>query len=139
MAERIHKSLVEATGLKNRGIKTSGELYVLHATKMHSVLVECGFMTNKNEAELLKDTTYRRTCGKAIAKGICDFYAKEYVAMEEKSNIYQKLEEVPSWGREVTGKMIEAGCFADPLKLELDYAMVRTFVIWDRYERRKKV
>lgn len=139
LAEHIHKSLVEATGLKNRGIKTSGELYVLHATKMHSVLVECGFMTNKNEAELLKDTAYRRTCGIAIAKGVCVFYGKEYVAMEEeKSNLYQKLEEVPSWGREVIGKMIEAGCFADPLKLELDYAMVRTFVIWDRYERSKK-
>ncbi len=138
-AECVHKKLVEATGLKDRGMKRSGELYVLKATKMHSVLVECGFMTNRNEAELLKATVYRRTCAEAIAKGVCAFYGKEYMAMnEEKSNVYQTLEDVPSWGQAVIGKMIEANCFVDPLKLDLDYNMVRTFVIWDRYERSKQ-
>lgn len=138
LAESIHKSLVEASGLKNRGIKASGELYVLNATKMHSVLVECGFMTNKVEAELLKATAYRHSCAVAITKGICAFYGKEYIAMNEEKSVYQTLEDVPSWGREVIGKMIDAGCFADPKKLDLDYKMVRTFVIWERYERSKK-
>lgn len=139
-AESIHKKLVEATGRKNRGMKRSSDLYVLNATKMHSVLVECGFMTNRDEAALLKSTAYRRNCAEAIAKGVCAFYGKEYMAMnEEKSNVYQKLEDVPSWGQAVIGKMIDAGCFADPLKLDLNYSTVRTFVIWDRYEGSKKV
>lgn len=137
-AESIHKELVEATGLKNRGMKRSSDLYVLKNTKMHSVIVECGFMTNKEEAALLKSSAYRRTCAVAIAKGVCAFYGREYIVMEEEKNVYQKLEDVPSWGQEVIGEMIEAGCFADPSKLDLDYKMVRTFVIWDRYERSKK-
>ncbi|MDD3393490.1 MAG: N-acetylmuramoyl-L-alanine amidase [Anaerotignum sp.] len=139
-AESIHKKLIEATGLKDRGMKRSSDLYVLKNTKMNAVLVECGFMTNKEEAELLKSTTYRRTCAVAIAKGVCAFYKKEYIPKVKTENgLFQTLEEIPSFGQATVGRMIEAGCFADPQKLDLDYAMVRTFVIWDRYERSKKV
>lgn len=94
-AESIHKKLVEATGLKSRGIKRSSDLYVLKATKMHSVLVECGFMTNKEEAELLRTDAYRRTCAEAIAKGLCVFYEKEYISkVKKESNVFQTLAEI---------------------------------------------
>jgi N-acetylmuramoyl-L-alanine amidase len=139
-AESIHKKLIEATGLKNRGMKRSSDLYVLKNTKMQAVLVECGFMTNKEEAELLRSTAYRRTCAVAIAQGVCAYYKKEYIPkVKTESGVFQTLEEIPSFGQGIIGRMVEAGCFADPKKLDLDYAMVRTFVIWERYERSKKV
>ncbi len=137
-AESIHKKLIEAAGLKDRGMKRSSDLYVLKNTKMQAVLVECGFMTNKEEAELLKATAYRRTCAVAIAKGVCAFYGKGYIPeVKTQNGLFQTLEEIPSFGQGIIGQMIEAGCFADHQKLDLDYAMVRTFVIWDRYERSK--
>ena len=33
---------------------------------MTSILVECGFMTNKEEAKLLKSESYRLKCARAI-------------------------------------------------------------------------
>ncbi|WP_313528823.1 N-acetylmuramoyl-L-alanine amidase family protein [Anaerotignum sp.] len=137
-AEAVHKKLVEATGRKNRGIKRSSDLYVLKATAMHSVILECGFMTNMEEAELLRSDFYRRDCARAIAQGICIFYEKEYIPQEAaERKVYQKLSEVPSFGQGIIGRMIDSGCFADTEKLDLDYTMVRTFVLWDRYERSK--
>ena len=51
LAKCVHYGLIVATGRKSRGIKRSGDLYVLNATRMHAVLVECGFMTNREEAD----------------------------------------------------------------------------------------
>lgn len=134
-AKAIHKELISATGRKNRGIKRSGDLYVLNSTKMHAVLVECGFMTNLEEAKLLCDDGYRRKCAEAICKGVCKFYGQEYkedaeMAKDEKR--YQTIEEVPEWGREAIQKQIEKGGFADPKKLDLSNDMIRVFVILDR-------
>jgi hypothetical protein len=36
--------------------------------------VECGFMTNRQEAELLKSDVYRRKCALAIVTGIVETY-----------------------------------------------------------------
>lgn len=135
-AKCIHNALVAATGRRNRGIKRSDGLYVLSATKMHAVLVECGFMTNRAEAALLQTEAYRRCCAEAIAKGFCQFYGREYIAMDER---YQRIEDVPAWGQAVIKKLIQAGCFADADKLGLSYDMVRTLVILDRYERSRRI
>jgi N-acetylmuramoyl-L-alanine amidase len=75
MATRIHKSLITLTKAKNRGVKTSNDLYVLNATSMPALLVECGFMTNKTENEKLKSTQYRLLCAQAIAQPIIDLFA----------------------------------------------------------------
>jgi len=77
-AHSIHKNLVSACGLKDRGIKKSDDLYVLRTTKMHAILVECGFMTNRKEAELLCSDTYRQKVADGLCKGICEFYGKTF-------------------------------------------------------------
>ncbi|EDL64623.1 N-acetylmuramoyl-L-alanine amidase [Bacillus sp. SG-1] len=73
LASAIQNSLAAKTGLVNRGVKAA-DFHVLRETKMTSVLVECGFMTNKKEAELLKSPQYRKTCGQAIALALADFF-----------------------------------------------------------------
>ncbi len=78
LAEFVHNYLINATGRRDRGIKRSKDLYVLNSTKMHAVLVECGFMTNLEEATLLRNDGYRRKCAEGICKGVCSFYGKEY-------------------------------------------------------------
>lgn len=75
MANRIQRSLIEFTKAKNRGLKTSDNLYVLNATSMPALLVECGFMTNREESLRLKSPQYRLLCAQAIAKPIVDLFA----------------------------------------------------------------
>lgn len=77
MAETIQSSLISATGRKDRGVKRS-DFYVLRKTQMPAVLVECGFMTNMEEALLLKSDSYRRKCAEAICKAICNIYGIGY-------------------------------------------------------------
>jgi N-acetylmuramoyl-L-alanine amidase len=73
LANAVQRQLVKATGRPNRGVK-SANFHVLRETKMPAILVECGFMTNREEAELLKSDSYRRKCAEAIVAGIVETY-----------------------------------------------------------------
>lgn len=73
LAEAVHRNLIRATGRPDRGVKTAN-FHVLRETKMPAILVECGFMTNREECELLKSDAYRRKCAEAIVAGIVEVY-----------------------------------------------------------------
>lgn len=73
LAQKIQRNLVAVTGLDDRGVKTA-DFHVLRATRMDAVLAECGFMTNRNEARLLRSDTYRRAVAEAIVKALADQY-----------------------------------------------------------------
>lgn len=73
LAQKIQKSLIVSTGLKDRGVKTA-DFHVLRETTMPAVLVECGFYTNQKELGLLRSETYRKTCAEAIVKAIAEQY-----------------------------------------------------------------
>ena len=55
LGENILEQLSQSTGLRNRGMKVRSGLYVLRRTQMPAVLVELGFITNANDAALLRD------------------------------------------------------------------------------------
>ena len=69
LAAVVHTSLISACRRKDRGVKTAN-FAVLRDTKMPAILVECGFMTNREEADLLLQNGYRKQCARAIAFGI---------------------------------------------------------------------
>ncbi len=78
-AQKIQSEVIKETGLKDRGIKESGNsLGILRDTKMSAVLVECGFMTNPKEAAMLKSDTYRKKVAKAICRGVCLHFGVKY-------------------------------------------------------------
>lgn len=139
IAEKIHSRLIAATGRKDRGVKRS-DFYVLRKTKMPAVLLECGFMTNMEEAKLLKSDHYRRKCAEAICRGICDFYGKKYhegvEQMGEKR--YQTIGDAPEWARPLLEDMDIHGCFGDSEHIDLSMDMLRTMVLMDRYLERKE-
>ena len=59
-----------------REIKRAGSsIYVLHRSQMPAVLVECGFLSNTEERELLKDANYRKKLSFCIAAAIADSLA----------------------------------------------------------------
>ncbi len=69
MATHVQQALQMRTSRKDRGVK-KGDFAVLRETTMPAILVECGFMTNKEEANLLKSTSYQQKCAQAIAFGV---------------------------------------------------------------------
>lgn len=80
LAKHIVDSAHSRLRTKNRGVKAA-RFYVLKGAKMPSVLVEVGFISNRQEAKKLKDKSYRERVAKAIASGIIN-YKNEYEAAE---------------------------------------------------------
>lgn len=70
MAQNIITPLVKATGLQNRGLHDSPKMVVLGRTEMPSVLIECAFVSNPSDREILTDDSEIDDMGYAIAEGI---------------------------------------------------------------------
>ncbi|MCO7125201.1 peptidoglycan-binding protein [Sporolactobacillus shoreicorticis] len=68
VATRVLNHICAITGLRSRGIKKNTSLYVLRNTKPQAILVECGFVDTKTDAEIVSAKT--DVIGKAIAEGI---------------------------------------------------------------------
>lgn len=90
-AEIIHKQLIKGTPLKDRGFKPA-KFYVLKYTNMPSVLVECGFMDNLQEATLLLSGAYRKECADEIGKGICEYFKVAWVEEKLETDVKQAIE-----------------------------------------------
>ncbi len=69
LAASIHRQVIGKTTTDNRGIRRRG-YYVLRRTKIPSILVECGFLTNPGEARLALQSSYRERLAEAIAAGV---------------------------------------------------------------------
>ena len=73
LAKDIQSALVNATGAKDRGVHTA-TFHVLRNTSMPSVLVETGFLTNAEEAALLKTDAYRSKIVQGIFDGVVQYF-----------------------------------------------------------------
>ncbi len=63
-----------------REIKQSGtDIYLLYHAQKPSVMVECGFLSNTNEAENLKNDSYQQQLAFLIAIGIIDYFKNTVV------------------------------------------------------------
>ncbi len=72
LATDIAEQLSLVTGLRNRGVVERPGLYVLKRTKMPAVLVEMGFITNKEDAELMLYSPGLFATG--IYRGVLKYY-----------------------------------------------------------------
>lgn len=71
-AEAMVRQISFATGLRNRGVNVRSNLYVLRRTRMPAVLLELGFITNPNDAELMAYSPGLFAAG--ITNGILEYY-----------------------------------------------------------------
>lgn len=78
LAEDIQKQVASLLQPQNkRTIKAAGEnIFLLHRTTRPAVIVECGFLSNPTEAELLKNKQYRQQMAFAIGCGVLEYTAK---------------------------------------------------------------
>jgi N-acetylmuramoyl-L-alanine amidase len=72
LAQFIQQQLVTQTHAINRGTKAQ-QFYVLANVRHPAVLVEGGFLTNKNEIGKLADVNYREQLATAISDGILKY------------------------------------------------------------------
>lgn len=82
LAQSIQSNVVKALQPDNkRQIKPAGDsIYLLYHAKVPAVMVECGFLSNTEETEKLKNNDYRQQLAVAIAQGISDYLNCSYEA-----------------------------------------------------------
>jgi N-acetylmuramoyl-L-alanine amidase len=74
LAQKVYTRLAKMIGDTSlaRGIRPE-EWFVVRNAKMPSILIEVGFITNKDEAKLLSEPAYLRKIAYALYNGVCDF------------------------------------------------------------------
>lgn len=77
-AELIQKSLREIVDHENKreAMLKKAEIIILKNLKTPTVIVECGFLSNPQEAQKLANVEYQDTLALAIKEGIMKFYEK---------------------------------------------------------------
>ncbi len=71
IAESVQNKLYKALNSRNRGVKTANHA-VTRNSIMPAILVEVGFISNKEQAELLLTSSYQQKAASAIANGIIE-------------------------------------------------------------------
>jgi len=129
LARSIQKSIVSATGLRNRGVK-EGNLHMLRETNMPAVLVELGFLSNREEEALLRSSDFHIKCGRAIAEGI-ENYFRQVKVIRELQSIDVQYKSLNLEGYLIEGKaFVELRAFAEALDKR---------VFWDNQNKTAQV
>lgn len=76
--ERIN-ALYTKHGVKER-VATPSKYYILNCVDVPSIIVECGFLSNAKDEELLLSKNHQKALAESIFSGIMAFYAGEKVA-----------------------------------------------------------
>ena len=76
LAETLQRTIIDSLQPENtRCVKpTEGTVYLLDKAKKTSVMVECGFLSNQQELQLLKNNAYQSKMAYFITKGICEYF-----------------------------------------------------------------
>lgn len=74
LARLVQKQLVEKVDPENkRQIKPNDSYYMLKKTGVPIVIVECGFLSNSDEAQKLCDSSYQQRVAWAVSMGIIQY------------------------------------------------------------------
>ena len=75
-ADCILARLAETTGAKPRGVSRRDTYTGLNWLQMPGLLIECGYLTNPREDELLNQPEYQRKLAAGILEGVCDYFGR---------------------------------------------------------------
>lgn len=79
LAESIQKSIVLCLQPDNSRLvkKADNTIFLLKNSNIPSIIVECGFLSNKEELSLLKNSEYQAKIAFSIYCGLLDYYKQE--------------------------------------------------------------
>jgi len=69
-AYSLHRSLLRATGLEDRGVSRARFMGVLHGPRCPAVLIEAGYMSNPREVRLIENPEFRQKLAQAVADAL---------------------------------------------------------------------
>ncbi|WP_290700718.1 N-acetylmuramoyl-L-alanine amidase [Lacinutrix sp.] len=120
LAKNIQDNFTNKLKRKNRGVKQAGFI-VLHQTVMPSVLVESGFITNKNEGKYLNSKKGQTEIASAISKAILKYKKTIDISFNNETvfNETDKVDEIviPSEERNIPNTIFKVQIAAGPKKL----------------------
>lgn len=93
LANCIYGRLVKYTGLKGRGIKKEN-FYVINQNAIPAILVEGGFMSNRQDHKIITSDAGQTAYAKAVAEGLIEFLKLK------KKNLSPK-KSLDDWAKEV--------------------------------------
>ena len=75
LAEQIQIEIGKITGAKTYSIKTADkDLFLMKNVPVPAILAECGFLSNKDEEQKLRETEYQAKIAWAIGEAIDNYY-----------------------------------------------------------------
>jgi len=74
LAKVLQESLVNGLNREDKSIRKRPELVVIRETKMPAVLLELGFLTNKEEEALVRTDSYQYKAAKTIADALDQYF-----------------------------------------------------------------
>ena len=123
LGQAIQDNILKLAPFKNRGLKTRANsknnadyLYMLRQAKGVPVLVECGFIDNAQDANILKNTANLNKIAEGITNGIFEYLGikKEPEKVDIKGALKTK---VIFEGKEMAGYIIEGKTYVELRKL----------------------
>ena len=73
LAQMVQKGMVKNSKLYNRGVSSAGFL-VLHKTVMPKILIEIGFISNREEEKFIASQAGQKKLAKGIFEGFAEYY-----------------------------------------------------------------
>ncbi len=69
----LHESIIESTELKDRGVRQNN-YFVLRENNQPATLLELGYLSNKQEEQLVSSQKYQETVSAAIYEGLENYF-----------------------------------------------------------------
>lgn len=106
LASKIQDNFTNNLNRKNRGVKQA-PIWVLDATVMPGVLVELGFLSNKEEGEYVNSEKGQDELAKAIADGIVKYKKEFYGAYNSSVTVEKDVPEVKEEPKKNTPPVVQ--------------------------------
>ena len=70
LALRLHRTLLEVNGHRDRGVRRARFLGVLRTQQRPAILIEGGYLSNPREARMIAEPAYRQKLAEAVAQSL---------------------------------------------------------------------
>ena len=111
LAKVLENEFISYVGLHSRGVKDSEDrehsLQVLKYTTMTGVLIECGFLTNENDAKFLNSSSGQENIAVSIFRGF-----KNYIVKQHPNIVFVKEEPKKEMAEQKSDKMDQSKSYA---------------------------
>ena len=107
-ADSVHNKLVNNLGTVNRGVHDDNSFYVIRNAQMPSVLLELGYMTNRNEESRIKTSSFQLNAANAIANAVTEYFQvfEVYDENHNRLGLFKTLNEATNFANQQT-KLIQ--------------------------------